>query len=268
MRNNTLIGILTYDREDFCLNLLKSIQDLTGIDVMILKDGEGTEYTDSYWNSVPHGTFFKEQKENHGIGFNKKSIMDFARKEKYEHLYLIEDDVMIKDVNVFHYCQSFSSVSGLCHFNWNSPTEALKSPKFSINYDSKGENVASVNHNCSGCFQYFNKQGLDSCDIDLAYLNAWEHVDLEMQLCFQGLIPAFWNFVSPNNLGDMLEMQDTGNRSTITGKDNYESNVANGAEYFIKKWGCFVTDIKSPTTEIVAYQLKQIQLKYGKPGGK
>jgi hypothetical protein len=96
---------------------------------------------------------------------------------------------------------------------------------------------------------------------DEKFVNAWEHVDLEMQGCEKGFLPPFRTFICPADLGKCLKLIDN-NISTISGKDNYNQRVTEGFTYFTQKWGKSVNDIAPVPMDEFYEKMKKITLKY------
>lgn len=250
--DNIFIGIVTHRREEFLIKLLESLKDFTG-ELVVYKDGN--QYP--YYN-VPCGTNLIESATNNGVGFAKNEIIKLFKKSDKEHLFIIEDDVLIKDLSVFQYFIDFSETTGVKHTNWNNCTATIDTKRFEVQYDKDDYMTAVINRDCSGSFQYFHNDIIDRFYIDLKYRNAWEHIDVELQLCMKGLIPPFWAFITPKHCKDYLEMQDGGNSSTITKEENYQNELLEGLEYFNKKWGFSVMQIPRVSDEMVTQYLIDI----------
>lgn len=248
--NNIFIGIVTHKREKFFHNLIHSISNIPWTDntLMVYKDGSEFQYHDII---VPHGTIYLEAIENKGVGYTKSRIIEEFKISDKDHLFIIEDDVLVKDIGVFDYFIKFSECVGIKHINWNNCTPELKSPRFAVQYDAADEMTAIINRDCSGAFQYFHKDIINHFSIDLEYKNAWEHVDIELQLCIKGYNPPFWAFITPKHVDKYLAMQDPGNGSTITQEPQYKEFLYKGYEYFQKKWGFHVKQIPIVSDQMV-----------------
>jgi hypothetical protein len=249
MANNILIAIITYNRPDLYSKVFESVKD-SNIDIISIKDGSDVVYEND---------FFIKNDINLGVGKCKKQACDyFLSNPKYDHLFILEDDCYVKNINVFDACIGFRNQSGLTHFNWNS----YRYKDFLINVNYRNY-AAKAYINAEASFSYFDKIFLRKCMFDVQYMNAWEHLDLEMQGHVKAFLPPFRCFVSPDFLDDMLECIDQG-ESSISGKFMWQERVHKGALHFKKKWGLFVNEIPFPTKDEIIESLKIIKEIYAK----
>jgi hypothetical protein len=168
---------------------------------------------------------------------------------------LLEDDCLVKDNAVWEYCVSFSEESGLLHFNWND----YRHKRFATAEFDKHK--AALCHNTEASFSYFHRNFLEEIRFDEKYMNAWEHIDIEIQGETKGFLPPFRWFVSPSDLNLYLEDIDT-NDSSITNREHYHERVINGHHYFEKKWGKKVNEIAQVDRNTFYEKMKQITIKY------
>lgn len=243
------VGIATYNREEQFGRILDSIE-LPAVDALIsIKDGGKPAYTQTF----PYD--FIELSENKGVAFCKNFLIENLLERGCDHIFLIEDDCLIKDNVVWQYCIEFAKDSGLLHFNWND----YRHKRFATAQFPK--HTAALCHNTEANFSYFHRKFLEEIRFDIEFHNAWEHIDIELQGEAHGFLPPFRTFISPSDLGNYLELIDEG-KSTITGIGNYQQNVIDGHHYFREKWGKGVNEI--PLVSMVDFyeKMKQITLKY------
>jgi hypothetical protein len=241
------IGIVTYNREDKFKEILQSIEKLD-CKLLCVKDGS--------LNSYQHHDNLIQLDTNNGVGKCKNILINKFLESNEEHLFILEDDAKIKNIEVFHKCIEFSEESGLLHFNWNS----YRNNSFSNIIQYKNFLCHSYN-NTEANFSYFNRKFVEKIIFDENYKNAWEHLDIELQGHLQGFLPPFWYFVSPKFLDDDLECIDDG-ISTITNIGDYELNYNKGSEYFKNKYGMYVSQIPSKSKDEFIQSLKFIKDKY------
>jgi len=241
------VGIVTYNREE---NFYKILESIKGVDHLIsIKDGGLPAYA-----KIPTYDFI-QLPHNMGVGFCKNRLIDELLKRGCDDIFIIEDDCLIKDNDVWNYCLSFSKESGLLHFNWND----YRYPRASI--ATFKNHKAALCHNTEANFSYFHKEFLKNIRFDERFINAWEHVDLEMQGEAQGFLPPFRMFLSPIDLNKYLELSDNG-ESTISGKPLYNERVTTGHKLFFEKWGKNVSDIELPDLNVFRAKMKTITQKY------
>jgi GT2 family glycosyltransferase len=241
------VGVLTYDRPEQFSKVLNSIK---GVDYVVgIKDGGKPSYT-----KIPNVDFY-EMKTNIGVGACKNVALEILCNKGCDHIFLVEDDCLITDNVVWKYCIEFSKESGLFHFNWNDYRYgSFARAKFQTHF-------AILSNNTEANFSYFRKEFVENIKFDEKFVNAWEHVDLEMQGCEKGFLPPFRTFICPADLGKCLKLIDN-NISTISGKDNYNQRVTEGFTYFTQKWGKSVNDIVPVPMDEFYEKMKKITLKY------
>jgi len=249
------IGLITYNREEKFNRVLSSIKlDQIG-HIVAVKDGGK-----SFYNELPYTdqkVEFHQLKENIGVGRCKNFILENLLQKGCEHIFLLEDDCLVKDNNVWDYCVSFAEESGLLHFNWND----YRHGRFATAEFDKHK--AALCHNTEASFSYFHKTFLEDIRFDENYMNAWEHIDIELQGEKKGFLPPFRWFVSPSDLNLYLEDIDS-NDSSITNRENYHERVINGHHYFEKKWGKKVNEILPVDNKTFYDKMKEITIKYAK----
>jgi hypothetical protein len=245
------VGIVTYNREKEFRKVLASVKNLSGVTHYAIKDGPDQNYTPV--------DGLHQLDVNIGVGRCKNMIINAFLSTEMEHLFIIEDDCHILNKNIFDYCIGFANESGLTHFNWNNSQKnkpvahVLQYPNYTA-YSYRG---------AEGSFSYFRREFVEEIQYDANYINAWEHIDLEIEGHKKGFLPPFWDFVSPEMLDSMLECID-GGESSISHKDQYLQRVASGAEHFKQKWGMYAKDFPFATKAEVVASLKQIRDKYKK----
>lgn len=243
------VGVVTYSREEKFNKAINSINSVNHL--VALQDGGKSDY------SIIPNCEFSKLSSNKGVGFCKNRLIENLLEKGCEHIFILEDDCLVKDNEVWEYCISFSKESGLLHFNWND----YRRPRFSTAIFIKHR--AALCRDTEANFSYFHRDFLKQIRFDENYINAWEHIDIEIQGEAHGFLPPFWTFVSPSDLSTYLE--DIGsNDSSITGKENYEQRVVAGHHFLESKWGKKMTEIPMPTMNEFYEKMKQITIKYAK----
>lgn len=247
------VGIATYNREKQFERIVNSIDTVDCVDcVVCIKDGGHPPY-----KFEPKCEYIQIE-ENRGIGICKNILIDRLLEKGCEHIFILEDDCLVTNNNIWEYCISFSEESGLLHFNWND----YRYPAHTRVMFAKHTGVVSTNTEAN--FSYFHKKFLENIRFDPAYKNAWEHIDLELQGEKLGFLPPFRSFISPDKMEKYLQLIDD-DQSTITGIGEYNRNVMDGHYHFIQKWGKSVNQMTSPVNDETLYQrMKEITIKHAR----
>lgn len=243
------IGIVTYNREEQFNRIFGFVEHLTN-NLICIKDGPLHDYA--------YNPDLLQLSDNLGVGRCKNIIIDKFLESDEDHLFILEDDVLVKDKELFDFCIRFSEESGLKHFNWNSYRN--KSFSYILQYPNF---QAKSYTNTEASFSYFHRDFVKEVRFDDEFINAWEHIDMEFVGYQKGFLPPFWCFVSPEKLDEYLECIDEG-KSTISGIGENKERYDSGAEYFVKKHGRQVSQIPRSSVESVADSLRTIKEKYSK----
>ena len=262
--NNIGIGIVTCNREKFLDNLLKSLPE--DIYTAVVNDGDILGWDNMKYNKVND---YHYNVENLGVGKSKNILFRKLMEKGFEHIFIIEDDMLIKDTNVFNAYINAAEVSGIKHmmFGYHGPANKSNGkpyPRFKVPYNKEVE--LAFNLHCVGSFCYYHKDVLDDVGIfDEQYNNAWEHVDHSYMIAKAGYIPGYWYWPDLSNSYDYIDEQACSeDNSTIRPRTDWQNNIVTGAKHFESKHGCLPVGVPNlPLTEVYE-NIKQIRKKYGK----
>lgn len=258
MDKKTLV-IVTFNREELFKKVIESVDPSEFEQIIIVKDGGGAPYSPEV-ESVLHKNFvYIHQPENVGVGRCKQAGIDFALSEypDSDHIFVIEDDVLIKDNAVWEHYIDFSKKSGVWHTNWND--YRYHGTRFEVDFEgTKG----IVTKDVEGAFSYFHKNMFKFCEFPSDMKNAFEHISVELQLIEKDLLPPFWYFVCPKGSGELLE--HIGAESTITGKPSYTENYQNAHKAFVARHKIEINKIPELGDEVALERLKFLKETYSK----
>ncbi len=243
------IGIVTCNRREFLIDCIKSL-DLSKIDeAVIVNDGD---------TDIRHPQFYIiNNKKNIGVGKSKNKILKHLYNKKCDYMFIIEDDTIIKDNNVFNEYIKASIRTGIQHFNYGPGTpfnrkqnqnfdihnrheldqEATPNPRKIIDY---GDVKISLYEHVAGMFSFFTRKVIDDVGyIDEDFYNAWEHVEHTYRIIKKEYHPPFWYFADIHNSHKFLtEHRDAIEKSAISkNSETFLENVRRGSELYIKKHG-------------------------------
>ena len=88
------LGIITCNREDFYTKCYDSIPKDVVNSLVTVNDGK------PYDKPPPTGAYLQHE-QNKGVGISKNEALQHLLDEGCEHIFLIEDDILIKDKIVF-----------------------------------------------------------------------------------------------------------------------------------------------------------------------
>ena len=180
-------------------------------------------------------------------------------------IFLIEDDIFIKDPNVFDEYIIASKDSGLKHlmFGYHGPAnrkDKKPNPRCVVDYCPT---KIAFNPNCVGGFCYYSRDLLMRIGLfDEVFVNAWEHVEHSYRAVLNGYLPAYWWWPDIANSSDFLEeLACSENDSTIRPRSDWKKNIKDGANYFSLIYKDTPVTISDTSQDIVLQRLKAIKTK-------
>jgi len=111
-KNNFGVAIITCDRSDYVNNLLNCLPS-SEILPFVINDGS----SDLSGITKPHHCK-KTEKPRSGVGKAKNLALKQLMGIGYDYLFLLEDDILVKDTEVFQKYIEASKLSGIQHFNF------------------------------------------------------------------------------------------------------------------------------------------------------
>jgi len=268
------VGIITCNRNEFLEGLLASLPKHVIDELVIVNDGKAENQI-----KVP-GTWLQNE-VNLGVGKSKNKAMKHLYNKGCDYIFIIEDDMIIKEESVFQKYINACKESGIQHFNYGpgSPfnrKQQIKdfdlhnrhlldqhtdpNPKLIIEYNNNVK-IALYEHTVA-MFSFFTRKVLEEVGfIDEAYYNAWEHVDHTYCIIKAGYHPPFWWFADIADSEKYLtEAPGAIDNSSIANKsDQWLKNVTKGREIYLKKHGHYPNMPPTKTKEQVLQSLKDIK---------
>jgi hypothetical protein len=250
------IGITTYNSEDYFKTLWDSLQCCRYDELVVVNGGE--KYKEIYecgW--IQHNI-------NYYPSVCRNDAINFLLNRGCEHIFLIEDDMIIKNKNIFNEYIKASQESGLKYFSftsmsWDSGPIFNRTPRLKVNYKNN-VSVSFYRNMCneftyhhSSCFQktgLYDTQFRDPFDIDMAYRESKTDY-----------AAPFWWFADISNSDDFIE-NNTNAKSRLQSErpdGSREQRIREQWELFYKKHGKLVQEIPdTPEKEVVKF-LKTIK---------
>jgi GT2 family glycosyltransferase len=257
------IGILTCNRPTLLKKLVDSIRDRDDCELIIINDGdpflmEGYNY------------YVQRNEKNLGVAKSKNKALRHLLDKGCDHIFLIEDDIYIKDPSVFEKYIETSKITGIQHFNFSQhgmmnkswPDAKIPNPRVCVEYK---ELELPLYPHCVGAFSYYSRKCLEKVGLmDERYFNACEHVDHTLDIIKAGMHPPFWYFADIEKSWEYLGDEEwSREKSTISSHPNHNQMMKDADVIFREKHGCVPVDIKLLDRQKVGIALREIQQKYG-----
>lgn len=271
------VGIVTCNRLDFFQKCYNSVKTANNVDIIaVVNDGKTPVPLDP-------GTEYIEHKENKGVGVSKNDLLKLALSNpKVEHIFLLEDDMIVKDPDVFNTYVKAAKKSGIYHLNYGpgSPFNRKQdfqfdlhnrhdckhdtelAPKLKVDYGD-GVELWFYEHSVA-MLSYFHRSVLEEVGIhDERFFNAWEHVDLTYRIIKAGHHPQFWYFADVANSDKLISEAPGAIEDSSIAKDTkqWEKNVYNGREIYKEKHGHYPNMPPQTSKDEVLKTIKRLKRK-------
>jgi glycosyltransferase involved in cell wall biosynthesis len=251
------VGITTYNHEDYFKDLYNSI-DLNLIDELVVVNG-GKKYENDY------NCHWIQHNKNSYPSVCRNDCITFLMNHGCDHIFLIEDDMIITDALIFERYIKASKESGLKYFSYVSTSDGSgepfnRNPKITVEY----KNNVKVNFFQNMCNEFtyhhrscFEKVGLydgnmrEAFDVELAYRES---------LIAEWASPFWWfadifdsdHFIknNPKAISRLQSERPDGSRAEVIGKI---------WEYFNSKHGLFVPEIPNINKQEFLQKIKAVK---------
>jgi hypothetical protein len=258
------LGIVTYNSEDRIKQSAITVPSWIKNFVIV---NDGTPYDET---SYPPNAHVIQHETNKSVGGAKNSAIDYLLNQGCEHIFIMEDDVLIKDENVFNKYIETSLYTGIKHLNYalQGPAnrkgaqgfETLEerskqdvtgdpNPREIVKYTEEIE--VSLYPNSVGAFSYYQREVLEKIGgFDVKYVNAWEHVDHTLSAYKNGFTTPYWWFADINKSWEYLtDIENCIENSTIAKSDTWKENNRTGFIHFKQKHGFNPIEIPDTSKE-------------------
>ena len=234
------VGITTYNSEDYFKSLYESLP-LDKIDELVVVNG-GDKYKDNYnANWIQHH-------KNFYPSVCRNDCLTFLLQRNCEHIFIIEDDMILKSPDIFDIYIRASKVSGLKYFSyvstsWESGTPGKRNPRLTVEY-SKDVSISFYKNMCNE-FTYhhktcYNKVGL----YDTTYRDPWD-IDMAYRESQQDYAAPFWWFADVTGSDNLITNNPIA-VSRLQGSrpdGSREERIQKEWQYFTNKHGIMVNQI-------------------------
>jgi hypothetical protein len=256
-KNKIGVGIVTYNSESYYKVLYESLP-FDKIHTLVTVNG-GDKYKDEYkGNWIQHS-------ENVYPSVCRNDCINFLLQRNCEHIFIIEDDMILKSPDIFDKYITASKESGLKYFSfvstsWDSGISGKRIPRLTVEY-SKDIGISFYQNMCNE-FTYHHKTCYEKVGLyDTNYRDPWD-IDMAYRESQQDYSAPFWWFADVTGSDDLI-MNNPNAVSRLQGDrpdGSREQRIQKEWEYFIKKHGRHVTQIPNISKEEVIAKLKKIKL--------
>ena len=274
------VGIVTCDRPEFLKLCIDSLPTDVGnrVPLVIVNDGKNKVCDDIFTGR--NNVQILNHPVNKGVGISKNDCIETLLTKDVEHIFILEDDIIILKPEIFEAYINASKTTGILHFNYGpgSPfnrkqdfqfdlhnrheckQDSEPNPKKIIEYPN-GVKIALYEHTVA-MFSYFHRDVIEEVGLhDEQFYNAWEHVDLTYRIAKAGYHPPFWWFADIADSEQYLtEAPGAIDKSSIASKsEEWQKNVFGGREKYLKKHGHFPNQPPIASDQLVINQLSIIK---------
>lgn len=258
--HNYGVGIITCDRPNFLKLCLDSLPKEVGIKIPLVIVNDGKDSIPTSFIDKKKKVFLINHDSNKGVGVSKNDALKKLMSLNVEHLFLVEDDIIFLNKEIFNKYIETAKKTGILHFNYGpgSPfnrkqdnnqffdlhnrhlarQDTPPDPRLIIDY---GDNIKIALYlHTVAMFSYFHRKTIEQVGyIDEKFYNAWEHVDHTYRIIKAGMHPPFWYFADLVDSDKLLtEAPNAINSSSIAQKtDQWHKNVMSGRDYYKEKHG-------------------------------
>lgn len=245
------IGIITYNRPKQFNNLMNSIKDIDYINhIIIIKDKNINYGKNSPNKFINERIKYINLTDSKCIAENKNVALKYLIDNGCTHLFIIEDDVIIKNPDVFLKYIETAKIFRIEHLNfcrrYLPKSETYQKPIYKFTFLNTG---LEFYHNLCGIFSYFTKNAIETAGyMNENYINALEHCEHTYRLCLNNMYtPKFHMFADIMNSNEYLE--DGGKKTSICESDIQKQNVYNAFTLFKNTYNKKMSQLECPTLE-------------------
>jgi GT2 family glycosyltransferase len=278
-KNKIGVGIITCNRPLYFKECYESIDRNTVNEVVVVNDGKPLPENIKI---LPTDHFIQNE-QNLGVSKTKNKAIRSLLEKNCEHIFILEDDCIITDNNIWEkYIQAYNTTN-IPHFNygpaspWNrqqdnpaivgdlskrhlAKQDTPPAPKLTVQY-SKDFALTFYTH-IVAMFTYFHKSILEEVGLlDEGFYNAWEHVEHTYRIIKRGKYSPFWWFADVEGSEKYIKeaKDEKANSSLASSEDEFMKNTYKGLQHFHKLHNIVPSHIYPATQDEVVNFLKRIK---------
>ncbi len=261
--------VITCNRNHFFEKCITSMPKVD--EVLVVNDGQ--RFPSKYIEKFPNVTKVIENNSGtpFGVAVSKNKAFRYLMEKECDHIFLSEDDIIIKNPNICTKYIKVAEASGIWHLNYalhgsyNKDQEGNPVIKNVIEY-GPGVEVAFY-HNILGAFSYY----LASIIKHIGYMdermkNANEHIDHTYRIIKKNLHPPFWFFADVAESWNDIQDQTDNFEGSVIRKDEkeWQTNYQNSMALYQHKHGFIPQNTPQVSETEVLTILEKIKNEYAK----
>ena len=256
------VGIVTCNRKEKFKKLLDLVVSTSYVDHVYAVKNRDFDYGNLFQSDDARTTLM-QQPLDVGVGACKNMILKKMLEDDCQHLFLIEDDIQIKDIEVFKKYIDAASAFNLKHLIFGSvytPPSWNLDPVIATFLGKDGAAI-DLYGNLHGGFVYFTRECIQYAGLfDEQYVNAVEHIDHTYRICTMGMYTPFWAFADIHDSSKYLEDEQPNSPSTINDRSELQrQRTMFGFSLFQMKYGKQVFQIPKPSrNDIMSFISKKV----------
>lgn len=238
------LGVVSFNRPQILSNLLDNLDSFSWggarTRLVVIDEPYSHEKYHNLRHQTEHEVLFKKRG---GVGSAKNLVLSYMLSRKCEHIFIMEDDLLLKSRKV---CESYAGYAkrlGVPHLNFALHGPLNKGRGRWLTW-RRGLNLEKVwvFPDCVGAFSYYTSEIIDLVGgFDENFFNAWEHVEHTWRISLTKQIPPFWYFMDhPQSANLIQEIDGAIGISVIRGLSEHHSNISRGRSYWMKKHNGFL----------------------------
>lgn len=262
------LGIVTYNAPERLQKSAFTVPAGLVDKFVIVNDGTGDRYNSECY---PKEAEVIVHPKNLSVACAKNTALRTLIQAGCEYLFIMEDDILIKNPNVFETYIKASEKSGCWHLNYalhgpgNFDANHNPNPRQVIDYGD-GVELGFYQH-CVGAFSTYLKNMIRHVGyMDERFnTNSWEHVEHSLRIVKAGLAPSYWWWPDVARSNEYLQEIASSTVSTvIPHSPAWIEGFQTRAHLFKNLHGNFPTQIPDTPAEQVLEKLNIIQQNYSK----
>lgn len=278
-KNKIGVGIITCNRPFYFKECYESIDRAKVNEVVVVNDGKALP---DKIQILPEDTFIQNDK-NLGVSKTKNKALKHLLNAGCEHIFILEDDCIITNNNVWEKYIEAYNITNIPHFNygpaspWNrkqdnpsivgdlskrhlAKQDTPPEPKLTVQYN-KDFALTFYTH-IVAMFTYFHRSILEDVGLlDENFYNAWEHVEHTYRIIKRGKYSPFWWFADIEGSEKYIKeaLGEKANSSLASNEEEFMKNTYKGLQHFYNLHNTVPSHIAPATQQEVVNFLKRIK---------